>query len=307
MASGGCGHSSCRGSLPQQRPDIPSSMRPALLAVVATLVLLSEGAAQMSSGASTTLATRYIWRGITRVSGWVVQPAAWIVIRSASTQLSVSGWGNWESGTAGSGDLTQRGIGQRGFGEADLDLGVSQEVGAIGVAAGWTRYTFHGDSAQAGRSSSENTSELFARIEWHGSTVTPSILAACDVDRVRGCYFEVGAPLPIFATSEPRPTLIFSIEPTAGWSQGEGPNSDDPTQLSNFAGNGLTHVDLPLLAQAQFSGGTLEPAFSLAAHLQWCADGATRTTNATGSTTRVKFWLEVGATLAAGLPREQRR
>jgi hypothetical protein len=282
-------------------------MRPALLAVVATLALVSGGAAQISSGASTTLATRYVWRGITRVSGWVAQPAAWVAIRGAPTQLSVSGWGNWESGTAGSGDLSQRGIGRRGFGEADLDVAVSQELGAIEVAAGWTRYTFHGDSARAGRSSSDNTSELFVRIGWHGSTVTPFSLAACDVDRVRGCYFDVGAPLPIFATSEPRARLILSIEPTAGWSQGEGPNSGDPAQLSNFAGNGLTHVDLPFVTQMQFSGGTLEPAFSLAAHLQWCADGATRITDATGSTTRVKFWLEVGATIAAGLPREQRR
>src|SRR5262245_25048284 len=282
-------------------------MRAALLVVLATLEPVSGGAAQIASGVSTSIATRYVWRGITRVGSWVIQPAAWVGIRSASTELSLSGWGNWESGNAGSGDLTQRGIGRRGFGEADLDVAVSRELGRTAVAAGWTRYTFHGDTGGPGQTSSDNTSELFVHIAWHGSTVTPSILAACDVDRVRGCYFEVGAPLPIFATSEPRPTLIFSIEPTAGWSQGEGPNSDDPTQLSNFAGNGLTHVDLPLLAQAQFSGGTLEPAFSLAAHLQWCADGATRTTNATGSTTRVKFWLEVGATLAAGLPREQRR
>jgi len=294
-------------SLPQHAAGVPWAIRAALLVVLATLEPGSGCAAQIASGASTSIATRYLWRGITRVSDWVIHPAAWVGIRGASTELSVSGWGNWESGNAGSADLTQRGIGRRGFGEADLDVAVSREFGPTAVAAGWTRYTFHGDAAGAGQTSSDNTSELFVHFAWHGSTVTPSVLAACDVDRVRGCYFEVGAPLPIFATSEPRPTLIFSIEPTAGWSQGEGPNSDDPTQLSNFAGNGLTHVDLPFLAQAQFSGGTLEPAFSLAAHLQWCADGATRTTNATGSTTRVKFWLEVGATIAAGLPRKQRR
>jgi len=148
---------------------------------------------------------------------------------------------------------------------------------------------------------------VFLRTEWRGSAVAPSIFAACDVDRVHGCYFEGGVGLPVIATPEARPALVLWLQPTAGWSAGQGPNTDDPTQGSHFADNGLTHVDLPVALQLQFAGGALEPAVSLLTHLQWCRDGATRVTDAVGSTTRVKLWLELGVTLAAGLPRERRR
>jgi hypothetical protein len=281
-------------------------MRPAVLVTFLSLLCLGSGWAQMAAGAASTVATRYVWRGVTRVSGWVVQPTAWVAARAGGIELSASVWGNWELGAAGPADLTQRGVSRRGFGELDLDLAVASALGAVDIGAGWTRYTFHGDPSRGGRGSADNTSEIFARAEWQGSPVTPGFLAACDVGRVRGCYFEGGVALPIFATPEARPRVVLSVEPTAGWSEGEDPNSNDPSQLANFGGNGLTHIDLPLFVRFQISGRALEPALSLGTHVQWCRDGATRITSTTGST-RVKLWLELGATLVTGLARERRR
>jgi hypothetical protein len=280
-------------------------MRPALLATLALLSLPSSSSAQIAAGASATVATRYVWRGITRVNGWVLQPSAWLGVRAASLELSFSSWADVELHRAGSADLTQRGVGRRGVGELDLALALARPVGRFELSAGWTRYTFHGDASRGG--SAANTSELFVRTAWRGWAVSPSALAACDIDRVNGCYFEGGVSLPLIATPEPRAAVVVWLQPTAGWGVGQGPNPDDPAQAFHFAGNGLTHVDLPIAVQLQFAGGALEPAVSLLTHVQWGRDSATRVTSAVGATSRVKLWLELGVTLAAGLPRERRR
>jgi len=281
-------------------------MCPALFATLALLSLPSSSSAQIAAGASATVATRYVWRGITRVNGWVLQPSAWLGVRAASLELSFSSWADVELRRAGSADLTQRGVGRRGVGELDLELALARPLGPFDFSAGWTRYTFHG-GASPGGGSAGNASELFVRTAWHGWAGSPSVLAACDIDRVHGCYFEGGVSLPLIATPQPRPGLVVWLQPTAGWGAGQGPNASDPAQPFHFAGNGLTHIDLPIAVQLQFAGGALEPAVSLLTHLQWCRDGATRVTDAVGSTSRVKLWLELGVTLAAGLPRERRR
>jgi hypothetical protein len=282
-------------------------MRPALLATLAFLSLMSWSSAQVAAGASAAIATRYVWRGITRVNGWVLQPSAWLGVRVASLELSLSTWADLELRRAGAADLTQRGAGRRGLGELDLELAVARPLGAIALSVGWTRYTFHGNVARGGRSAAGNTSEVFLHADWRRWQVSPSLLAACDIDRVHGCHFETGVALPVIATPEGRPAMVLWLQPTAGWSAGQGPNLNDPTQPAHFAGNGLTHVDLPIAVQLQLPGGALEPGVSLLTHVQWCRDGATRITDAIGSSTRVKLWLELGVTVAAGLPRERRR
>src|SRR6266542_3455645 len=202
-------------------------MRPALLATLALLSLPASSSAQIAAGASATVATRYVWRGITRVNGWVLQPSAWLGVRAASLELSFSSWADVELRRAGAADLGQRGVGRWGLGELDVDLAVGRSVGRAQLTAGWTRYTFHGDAARAGASSGSNSSEVFLRTEWRGSAVAPSIVVACDVDRVHGCYLEGGLGLPLIATPEARPAVVLWLQPTAGWSAGQGPNPDD--------------------------------------------------------------------------------
>lgn len=282
-------------------------MRPAFLATLAVPALVSISSAQISTGASAVIATRYVWRGITQVNGWVFQPALWVGARAGSVAISMSAWANLELRRAGLDDLTLRGIDHRGLGELDLDLAIARPLGPVEISAGWTRYTFHGDATRGGRGAGSNTSELFLRTEWRASIVSPSLLIACDIDRVRGCYLETGVVLPVVATPEPRPALALSLEPTAGWDQGQGLNPNNPSQGAHFAGNGLTHVDLPLVLRIQLPGTTVEPAISFLGHLQWSRDGATRITDQLGSTSRIKAWIEVGATIVAGLPTERRR
>ena len=281
-------------------------MRSALLVTLALATPATSSVAQLSAGAAASLASRYVWRGVTRVNGRVLQPSAWGVLRTAPVELSLSVWGDVELRRAGPGDLTDVGAGGRGLGELDVDVALTGTVGSVAVAGGWTRYTFHGDPAAGGRGPGRNTSEIFLRTGWLGSVVTPTLMAACDVQRIRGCYAEGGLTLPLFAAPEPRPVVALWLEPTVGWSAGQGASAE-PGQAANFAGNGLTHIDVPFGAQIQPRGRSVEPAFTLRLHTQWSRDAATRATDAGGSTTRIKLWLELGVTVVAGLPKERRR
>ena len=131
-------------------------------------------------------------------------------------------------------------------------------------------------------------------------------MTACDIERVRGCYSEGRLSLPLFASPEPRPVVALWLEPTAGWSAGQGPSAA-PGEAATFAGNGLTHIDVPIGAQIQPKGRSTESSFTLRLHTQWSQDAATRATDASGSTARIKLWLELGVTVVAGLPKERRR
>jgi hypothetical protein len=274
--------------------------------ILALVTAATSSVAQLSTGAAASLANRYVWRGVTRVNGWVVQPSAWAVLRMPPAELSLSVWGDLEVGRAGPADLTDVGAGGRGLGELDVDIALARRVGSVGVAGGWTRYTFHGDPAAGGRGSERNTSEIYRRTQWLGSLLSPALMAACDIQRVRGCYAEGGLSLPVLATPEPRPVIALWLEPTVGWSAGQGV-SDQPGQAANFAGSGLTHIDVPIGAQIQPRARVIEPSLTLRLHTQWSQDAATRATDAAGSTVRIKLWLELGVTVVAGLPKERRR
>jgi hypothetical protein len=282
-------------------------MRTALLVILSLAVPASSSRAQLSAGVSLSVANRYVWRGVTRVNGWVVQPAGWGAVRLPPGELSVSAWANGELRRAGRGDLTDLGAGRRGWSELDVEVALARTLASLALAGGWTRYTFHGSAAAGGRDPARNTSEVYLRTEWLGSPLTPAIAGSCDIDRVRGCYVEGGVSLPIFATAQPRPAIALWLAPTAGWSLGQGINPGDPSQAANFNGNGLTHVDVPFAAQIQPGGGAVEPAVSFRLHTQWSRDGAARLTDATGATTRIKLWIEFGVVVTAGRPKEQRR
>lgn len=282
-------------------------MRPAFLLVLASTVLAQRTVAQFAAGASATLANRYLWRGVTRVAGPVLQPSAWLGARAQATELSASLWGDLELRGAGATELTDRGTGRSGLGELDLELALARELGWLALSGGWIRYTFHGDTTAGGRGTGRNTSELYLRAQWRHPAVTPGLATFCDLERVRGCYLEAELALPVVVTPESRPALVIALYPSAGWSLGQGVNADASEQAANFAGSGLTHVDLPLGVHLQFSGPVLEPAIALQAHAQWNRDGATRTTDAAGGSTRIKLWLEASVSVAAGLPRERRR
>lgn len=263
----------------------------ARIIVVLSLGVATPAAAQLAVGGAATLADRYVWRGVTRVNGWVFQPAADLELRAGRVALSVGAWGNIELSRAGAGDL---GLDRRGLGEVDVEIAIGTDAGPLALTAGWVRYTYHGDPAAGGRGRAQNTSELFAALSWRASRITPELIVFRDIGAVRGLYAEAGVMLPVFASPEPRPAAVISLRPTVAWSAGPG------------ADRGLTHVDLPLTLDFQLPGSFLESAVAVRLHTQWSRDGATRVTDAAGASTRVKVWAELTVS-AVALPDRRRR
>jgi hypothetical protein len=255
--------------------------------------LASPVAAQVSATAGLTIADRYVFRGITRVNGWVLQPLAATEVALGSGTLTAAAWGNVELSRAGAGDLGDAGRDRRGLGELDVELSGGADVGPFSLTAGWIRYTYHGDASRGGRGATANTSELFAAAAWR-VPLAPEVVVYHDVGDRRAVYAELAATLPVFASPEPRPAAIISLQPVAGWEAGPG------------ADRGLTHVDLPLALDLQLHGAAIEPSVSLRLHTQWSRDAATRVTDAIGGSARVKLWAEF-MVAAVALPDRRRR
>ncbi len=270
--------------------------------LLATGVALRPASGQLVGSAATTVASRYVWRGLTLVSGWVAQPGAHVGFRRGEAWAVGAGcWGDIELGGAEPTALTQRGTGRPGLGELDVEVSAASTVGSLALSIGWIRYTFHGDSAGGGLGSGANRSELRLSADWLGPTVSPSAGLFCALRR-GGCYLETGAALPVIATEEARPLATVALLPEAGWSLGA-----DRGPEPAFAGDGLTHLDLPLLVQIQLSGRTLEPALVLEGHLQWSQDPATRVGDRLGGTARVRAWIEIGVAASLGARGGRRR
>ena len=260
-----------------------------------TLAVASPAAAQVSAIAAATLADRYVWRGVTRVNGWVLQPLGAGEVTLGPATIAAAVWANYELSRAGVGDLGDTGRDRRGLGEVDVELSAGADAGPVVLAAGWVRYTYHGDPALGGRGPEANTSELFVSAAWRTARVAPELIVFRDFGTLPGVYAELAATLPVFASPEPRPAAVISLRPVAGWSAGPG------------ADRGLTHIDVPLVLDLQMAGSRLEPGVSLRLHCQWNRDAATRVTDAAGGNARVKLWAEVVVSAVAFPDRRRRR
>ena len=114
--------------------------------------------ATTASGAAV-VADRYVWRGVTRVNGWVLQPSGSSKCRPVASR-SRSACGQTSS-SAGRG----RGSRRRGFrpprlGELDVDVSAGTDAGPLALTAGWVRYTYHGEPAAGSRSAQEHQQAL---------------------------------------------------------------------------------------------------------------------------------------------------
>ena len=77
-------------------------------ALLAVLGLPSATGAQVYLGLDATLSSAYVWRGLTRANGWVVQPEGFVSLKAGGGFLSGGAWASYELGHAGSDDLSVR-------------------------------------------------------------------------------------------------------------------------------------------------------------------------------------------------------
>ncbi len=116
---------------------------------VAALAFLAPEARAQSLGADVQLASRYMWRGITRSQVWVAQPALSLTspevcLESHSLCGNVSGgaWANGQMQGAWPDELGDLAVRKRGFSEVDLWAEGAVRSEGLEFAAGGVRYLY---------------------------------------------------------------------------------------------------------------------------------------------------------------------
>ena len=238
------------------------------------LCLTAEpAAAQVQFGGDVTWSNRYVWRGITRTSKPVQQPDIFLALQRGRAFLTAGAWTSLELRQAGANDLSDSGVGRRGFGEFNYWIEYAGARGSLDLHVGWTGYIFDNDAASGGRSSDFNTGEVYGSAELIIQPLSPKLAVWYDVDRVKGAYIETSATLQVPIL----PVGSIYLTGLAGWSAGQGASGTTGGESANFADDGLTHIDL-----STWASFFVAEHLSVAAvfHFQFNVDDATRVTSA---------------------------
>src|SRR6184192_3736153 len=191
--------------------------------------------AQAYLGLDATLSSPYVWRGVTRANGWVVQPEAFVGLKAGGGFLSGGVWASYELGNAGPNDLSDLGTGQAGLAELNYWGQGTWSLGLVQAALGGIHYTFRGTAPSAGRTRADNTTELYVELRGTSKYVVPGLALWLDVDRVHGAYVEGSVTVPVLANPLAKPFVALITRATVGYTVGQ--------EGAYFARAGVTHVD----------------------------------------------------------------
>lgn len=265
-------------------------------------LLPAAASAQFSLGTSVTLATPYVWRGVTRSNGWNFQPEAYLAVGLARGFLTVGGWANLEAGADAPGNLSDLGGDRPGFSEVDYWIQYARSIGEIEGTVGAMRYTFPADAPSAARRSDDNTTEIYGTVQLTSTYLVPRLSAYFDVDRVRGAYLEGAFTVPLLAYPFGNP-VVFYASALAGYNLGQELNPDRPEQNANFRNDGFTHFDFSVRATIR-PVKSLPLSMNIEPHWQLKVDQFTqRTSPEPGDAERhIQFWLGVSVSTGIGLP-----
>jgi hypothetical protein len=269
-------------------------MRPArvrLLWLASFSLLASPATAQVSVATSLSLATPYVFRGVTRANAASLQPEAFLALGIGHGFLTAGGWANFELGEPSPGNLSDLGGDRPGFSEVDYWVQYTGKVGALQGMFGAIRYTFPGDAPAAVRTSDDNTTELYAGFQLTSTYIVPRLTTYLDIEHIGGAYLEGILTVPLLAYPFGNP-VVFYANALAGLNLGQDQNPDRPDQGANFLHDGFTHVDLSLRATINL-GKAVPIAINLEPHWQFKVDEFTRRTSPEpgDAERRTQFWL----------------
>jgi hypothetical protein len=278
----------------------PESVVRATLLAAGALVCAIPARAQTEVGADVGLFSSYVWRGLSLTNKPVLEPAVYLSIPLGSASITLGGWSNIDIGKYDNlaNDKAESG-GSSAFNFAEFDpyAEVSFTVGKATLTGGVTGYIYP-NSATAPNDFGLITKD-FNTVEIYGkgsldAPLSPSVSIYYDVDKIKGAYIEAGVSHSFPASEK----VSVNLGALAGFSAGQGVNDSDPTEFSNFAGDGLTHVDLS--GGLSFSAGALS--FEPALHLVIDSDEATKVTSPTSLDKDVKLWggVTIGWSKALG-------
>ena len=253
-------------------------------ALLPALGLPSSASAQVYLGLDATLSSPYVWRGVTRANGWVVQPEGFVSLRAGGGFLSGGAWASYELGSAGPNDLSDLGTGGAGLAELNYWGQATWSLGLVQAALGGIRYTFRGTAPSAGRTRADNTTELYVELRGTSKYVVPGVALWLDVDRVRGAYVEGSVTVPVLANPLAKPFVALITRATVGYTVGQ--------EGAYFARAGVTHVDFAASSDLTLRPLRVPTVLRLEGHVQFSTDDATRPTSARPSEARRsgKLW-----------------
>lgn len=248
--------------------------------------------AQPSFNADIGFNSQFVWRGVTSTNRFVIQPDLSLATPISSMTLTAGFWGNIEPVRYdGAADLSSLG-GLPGPLVTQSELWVTLEGTyreTLTMTVGSSAYLY----PHVGGLNEFNTFEVMASATLD-AFVSPTVLVAYDVSRIRGAYIETGLERAV--TSERRGSVTLGI--LGGFSAGQ---ATHPTErdLSYYERDGLTHVDAS--ASASFSIGRFTVAPE--AHLIFANDVLARVT-APDVARRTKLWF--GSTISWTTARDER-
>jgi len=261
------------------------------------LLLLVHGgiplAAQPVARIDLDISNRYVWHGLSRAAGLVLQPSVAAGYRLHRLVLTSGLVRHYELDRVSPGELSELAAGTDHVGEDDAWTQAELELGSLRIRSGVTRYVFRAGPPR-------NTTELFAAAGVTTRYLNPTLETWWDVGRVRGGFVRASASSPIFGWPF-EPFVFVFLEGAVGLNLGQSPDPARPTDLANFASRGPTHAALGLHAvnRLQHWSGVGSVSLSLGLNTQLNFDDATRYGGA-GSRHNLIFWLSTGVTLLLG-------
>ncbi len=224
-------------------------------------------AAQLQAQGRVTLASAFVWRGLTVVNRPVVQPELTLTVGRVSGGI----WSNVEPRRYQGDRVLSMLAGRRapGFTEFDPYVEIAGKVAGADVAFGGYGYLY---THSAGYDTEPNTAELYVRATLPALPIELS--ANYDVHAVQGAYLEAAVE-----HAAPRlPALQLALRLGASLGEASGP------ETSFFAQDGITHVQagasLPLTIRGLELTPTADLVLGVDRETRWVAPEQSRTAKA---------------------------
>ena len=257
-------------------------------------------AAQFEARLDLSASNRYVWHGLSRAAGCVVQSSAAAGFRIDRFTISTGWVRHHELDQVSPGEITELGVGKGRVGEDDVWVQGAFDLGRLQLRSGVVRYVFPGLAPEGGGGPLRKTTEVYASAGTTSKYLNPSVEAWWDVGRVRGGFLKASASSPVIGWPL-EPFVFIALTGEAGVNLGQGRDPARPHDLANFFGRGVTHAGLGLTGvyPLQHWSGVGSASLDFGLNSQLNLDRATRF-NGIGRTSRLMLWLSAGVTLLLG-------
>jgi hypothetical protein len=270
---------------------------PGLLCLIVVIPLSAQPVARLDLAAS----SRYVWHGLSRAAGLVLQPSLAVGYQLRGFSLASGLARHYELDGVSPGELSELRNSGGHLGEDDFWVQADVVLGSVRLRSGIVRYVFRAASPpQGGVGPLGNTTEAYFAAGVTSTYLNPSVEAWWDVARVRGGFLRVSASTP--AVGWPiEPFVFLSLGGEIGVNLGQAADPTRPADLANFSRRGLTHAGLALdlLFRVSRWPGLGSANLNLGLNSQLNLDDATRY-DGSGRSQKVILWLSAGITLLLG-------